>query len=105
MDFINKKDIALGKIRKQCGKITGVGDRRAAGDAKITAHLVCNDGGKRGLAEPGRPVEKRMVESLAAELRSLNVYLHMLLDILLPDVFRKKTRTKTVFGRFVFHEQ
>ena len=56
--------------------------RRSDGDAE----LVRDDGGQRRLAEPGRAVEQRVVERLAAVPRRGDRDLQVLSDPILADV-------------------
>ncbi len=70
VDLVDEQDIALLQIGQQGGKVAGLFDGRAAGDADLHAHLVGDDAGQRGLAQARRAVEQDVVHRLAAPLGS-----------------------------------
>ena len=92
MNFVDKKDVALGEIRQKRRQVAGLFDRWAGGDADVHAHLVGDDAGQRGLAQSRRTVEQDMIQRLIAPPRRLNVDRQVLLDLFLSVIFAQALR-------------
>ena len=55
MDLVDEEHIALLQIGQQGGKVAGLLDGGAAGDANLDSHLVGDDARQRRFAKPGGP--------------------------------------------------
>ena len=66
MDLVDEQHVARLEVGEQCRKIAGAGDHRPRGHAKADAELGGDDLGERGLAEPGRAREQRVIKRLLA---------------------------------------
>ena len=87
MYLVDKQDVALAEIRQHSDEIARLLNRRAGRDAHVNAHLVCNDGGKRRLAESRRAVQQDVVKRFAAHFGRVYEYIKVVLRLLLADVF------------------
>ena len=55
VDLVDEEHIALLQIGQQGGKVAGLLDGGAAGDANLDSHLVGDDARQRRLPRPGGP--------------------------------------------------
>ena len=94
MDLIDEQNVVFLQIRQQRCKISRFLNRWAGGDAHIYAHLVCNDGSHRRLAQTRRAIEQHVVERLAAQTRSVNADLEILLRLFLTGIIAQQARTQ-----------
>ena len=97
VDLIDEQHIALLQIGEQGGKVTGLLDGRAAGDADLHPHLVGDDAGQGGLAQARRAVEQDVVHRFAAPLGGFQINFQVLFDFFLSDVVLQMLRAKAVF--------
>ena len=75
---------------QQRREIAGALQHRAGGVAQVHAELVGDDMGERGLAEPGRTEDERVVERLAAAPGRLDEHRHLLAHPRLADVIGQR---------------
>ncbi len=74
------------QVGQQRRQIAGLFDRRSGGNAHVHAHLVCDDGGHRRLAQARRAVEQHVVERLTAQTRRVNADLQIFFRFFLSGV-------------------
>ena len=72
MDLVDEEHVVLAEVGQDAHQVTAALDRRPGGGHERRAHLVGDDPGERGLAEPGRTVQEHVVHALAAELGRLD---------------------------------
>ena len=65
MDFVDEQHVPGLQVGKDCRQIAGLGDHRTGRGAKAHPQLAGDDLGQGGLAQPGRPVEDRVIQGLA----------------------------------------
>ena len=94
MYLVDEKDVVRLEVCQQRRKVSRFLYRGTGSHADIYAHFVRNYAGKRGLSKSRRAVEEHVVKAFAALFRSLNVYLHVLLDLFLPDVLGERLRAQ-----------
>ena len=93
VDLVDEEDVVLLELRReQRGQRPLVLDDGTARGHELDAHLVRQDVGERGLAEPGRPGQEDVIERLAALPRRLDEDAEVLLVLGLPDVVREGSR-------------
>ena len=97
MDLINEEHIALLQIGQQGGKVAGLLNGRAAGDADLHPHLVGDDARQRGLAQARGAIEQDVIHGLAAPLGGFQINFQVLFDLVLSDVVLQMLRAKAVF--------
>ncbi len=68
---------------------------------KCHPQFVGDDGGQRGFAQPGRPVEQHVVERLAAGFGGFDGYGQVFFDLGLPNKFAQTLRPELQFKRRV----
>ena len=84
--------LQVGQQARQVGRLV---QHRPGGLADLHAHLVGENGGQRGLAQSGRPVEQHVVDVvLAAGLRRLDVELQLRLGLFLAGKLIETARTQ-----------
>ncbi|MPN12041.1 hypothetical protein SDC9_159351 [bioreactor metagenome] len=105
MYLVDEKDIVFVQVGEQRGEIAGLFYRGAGGYADIDAHLRRNYPGQSRLAEPRRAVEQNVIERLCALFCRRYEYRQVFLCFLLPDILRKRVRTKRYFVGGVLAEQ
>ena len=94
MDLIHKQDVIFLQVGQQRRQIAGLFDGRAGGNAHIHAHLVCDDGGHRRLAQTRRAVEQHVVERLTAQACCVNADLQVFLRFFLSGVILQQPRAQ-----------
>ena len=94
--LVDEKHVVGLEVGQQSRQIPRLLDRRTGGHADIHAHLVRDNTRKRGLSESGRAVEQNMIEAFTALFRSLDIDLHVLLDLILTDVLVKHLRAQGI---------
>ena len=97
MDLINEEHVALLQIGQQGGKVAGLLNGRAAGDADLHPHLVGDDARQRGLAQARGAIEQDVIHRLTAPLGGFQIDFQVLLDLVLSDVVLQMLRAKAVF--------
>ena len=97
VDLINEEHVALLQIGQQGGKVAGLLNGRAAGDADLHPHLVGDDARQRGLAQARGAIEQDVIHGLAAPLGGFQIDFQVLLDLVLSDVVLQMLRAKAVF--------
>jgi hypothetical protein len=70
--FVDKKNVVTAEVGQNSGQVPHAFDGRTGCCLDINAYLGGDNVGKAGLAEPGRPVKKYVVDRLAATLRRGN---------------------------------
>ena len=85
--LVHKQDIPLAEVCQHCHKIARLLYRRAGRNTHVDAHLVCDDGGKRRLAESRRAVQQDVVKRFAAHFGRVYEHIQVVLRLLLADVF------------------
>ena len=75
MYFVNKENVARGKICKNSRKVALLFNGGTRCYSEINAHLLGNNAGKGGLTKTGRAVEKHVVEGIASAFSRFNVNL------------------------------
>ena len=97
VDLVDEEHVALLQIGQQGGKVAGLLDGRAAGDADLHPHLVGDDARQRRFAQARRAVEQDVIHRLAAALGRFQIDLQVLLDLVLTDVVFQMLGTEAVF--------
>ena len=86
VDLVHKEDVVLVEVGEQGGQVPGLLNGRAGGDADVHPHLVGDDAGEGGLAQPRGAVEEDMVQGLVPELGRVDEHGEVLLGLFLADV-------------------
>ena len=68
VDLVDEEHVAVVEVREDRGEVAGPFERGTARGVQARAHLVGDDPGQRGLAEPGRTREQHVVDGLPALL-------------------------------------
>ena len=97
MYLVDKQHVAGVQIRQQRGKVAGLFDCWAGGDANVHSKLVCNNCSQRCFTQPGRPVQQNVVERFLAQPCSLNENRKIFLGFFLTDVLAQAARAQRVF--------
>src|SRR5690606_31258800 len=92
--LVQEEHLALCQRREDRGKVAGVLDRRAAGDAHRLFQLAGDDHGQRRLAEPGRTGEQDVVRRCLAATRGLQHQAQLVADPLLSGEVGQPARTE-----------
>src|SRR5690606_34127946 len=96
VDLVYEEDVAiLQRVREDRGQIAWLLDGRARRHTYAYAHLVRDDVGEGGLAQPGRAVQQQVVEGLPPVPRRFQVDGQLLLQSCLTDVLRQGGRAQT----------
>src|SRR6185295_7820970 len=101
MDLIDEQHVVRLEIRQQRREIAGPFEHGTRGLPQVHAELVRDDVCERGLAEPRRAEQQRVVERFAALTRRRDEDLELRLDPRLTDVLREPPRTYGAIERFV----
>ena len=72
MDLVDEEHVVLAEVGQDTHQVAAPLDGRPRGRHERGAHLVGQDPGERGLAEPWRAVEQHVVHTLSPELRRLH---------------------------------
>ena len=99
MDLVDEQNVAIFEISEQRGEIAGLGDHWAGGGAEIDAELARQDLRQRGLAEPGRTDEQRVIERFAPRARRLDEHAEIGARLLLADELRQPLRAAATARR------
>src|SRR6266446_4124441 len=94
MNLVDEKHIAEFEVCQNRSQITLHLDQRAGGRTESCPHFVGNNGSECRLTQPGRTVQKNVVERLTALARGLDGYVEVVLNRLLANVLRNPPRTK-----------
>ena len=86
MDLINEQDITLLQIGQQGGKIAGLFDGRAGGNADLHTHLLRHNAGQRCFAKARRAVQQNMVHRFPALLGGAQVNAQIVFGLFLTDI-------------------
>ena len=97
MDLVDEQHIALLQVGQQGGKVAGLFNSRAAGNADLHPHFVGDDARQRGLAQTRRAVEQDVIHGLAAPLGGFQINFQVLFDLVLSDVVLQMLRAEAVF--------
>ena len=90
MDFVDKENVSGVQVGEQRGKIPGLFDGRAGGDADVYPHLVGDDPCQGGFAQTGRAVEQGVIQRLIPAAGGFNIDGQVSLGLLLPGVVRQQ---------------
>ena len=102
VDLVDEQHVAVVEVGQNRGKIARALDRGAARELDLRAHRVCDDVRERRLTQPGRAIEKDVIERLAARFCRLHVDGKILFDFVLPDVLCKRLGAQDIFLRVQF---
>src|SRR6266850_516862 len=94
MNLVDEKHIAEFEVCQNRSQITLHLDQRAGGRTESCPHFVGNNGSECCLTQPGRTIQKNVVERLTALARGLDGYVEVVLNRLLANVLRNPPRTK-----------
>ena len=83
MYFVDKQHIVFVERGEHASQVAGFVEDRSGGHFESHPKLVGDDVRQRGLAQPRRSVEQRVVEALAAPLCRLNKHPQILNNLLL----------------------
>ena len=97
MDLVDEQHIALLQVGQQGGKVAGLFNSRAAGDADLYSHLVGNNARQRSLAQTRRAVQQNVIHRLAPALGGFQINFKVLLGLFLPDVVLQMLRAEVIF--------
>ena len=86
MDFVDEKYVARLEIGENPHQVEGPGERGARCLDQARAHLLGDDVGKGGFAQPGRAVKKNVAHRFAACGGGVEGDLELIDEILLADV-------------------
>ena len=86
MDLVDKQHITRLQVGKDSRQVAGARDGRTTRGLDLSAQLVGDNGGQRGLAQARRTRENHVVERLATALRRFDQHAQALLDVLLATV-------------------
>jgi len=95
--LVNKKHLFVADIGQDGGKVALDLQGWPGSLLKGDSQLVGNDGGERGLAQPGRTVEQNVVQSFAAGFCRFNRDRQVFFDLGLSDEFREALRPQAQF--------
>ena len=93
MDFIDKQHIVRFKIGQQRRQITRALQDRAGSAFDRHTHFLGDDVGQRGLAQPRRTENQRVVQRFRAPARSLDKQLHLFAHGWLTNIVGQAQRT------------
>ncbi len=102
--LIDKQHIVRLQIRQQRCEIARLFDSGSRGYTDIHSHFIRDYARQRGLAKSGRSVQQNVIQTLAALFRRLDIYRHILLDLVLTYILGKGFRAERQIGfavRFV----
>ena len=104
MDLVNKQNVTWLQVSQDGCQVTGTRNSGAARRLDLSAQLVGDNRGQRGLAQTRGARENHVVERLATALRRLDQHAKALLDMLLTAVVVQALGTQgtvdiEVFGR------
>ncbi len=85
MDLVDEQHVAVVELRQDGGEVTGALEGRPRREVHLHVHLVGDDAGEGGLAEPGGPGEEEVVGGLAAATRRLEDDAEAFLQLGLAD--------------------
>ena len=92
MDLVHEQDVPGLQVGQQRGEIPGLLDHRPRGLAQVDPHLVGDDVGQGGLAEPRGTEDQDVVQGLAALAGGADEDLHLLAHRRLADIIRQAPR-------------
>ena len=100
VDLIDEQHVARFKVGQDRRQISGLGQHRPGGGAKVDPQLPGHDLGQRGLAQAGRPEQQHVIQRLTAVLRRLDEDAEVTLGLLLADELGHGLRPERLVGRF-----
>lgn len=100
--LVDKQHVPFVEVGEDGGEIARALDRGAAGQLDLHTHFVGDDMRQRGFAQPGRAVQKDVVERLAPLFGGGDIHAEIFLYLLLSDIVRHGLGTERVFLRVVF---
>ena len=105
MNLVDEEHVAFLQVRKDGSKVAGPLDGRTRGAFDLGAHLVCHNGGERGLAQTRRAEEEQVVEALTTLLGRLDGHAQGLLHAFLANVVVKELGAKLAVDVEVFRRK
>jgi hypothetical protein len=92
MNLVEEQHLALAEVGQDRRQVALDLQRRSRSLLEPYIQFVGNDGGERGLTQPGRTEEKYMIERLAARFRGLQGNLELLFGLRLANEFPQPSR-------------
>ena len=102
VNLVDEKHLASADIAENAGKVELLLEHRTGGGGELHFELFTDDGGKGGLAEPGRPVEEHVVHGFATQARGLNGDAEVLLELGLAGKVGQAARAEARFKLQIF---
>src|SRR5579859_1705205 len=102
VDFVDEQHFARLQGRQDRGQVARVFDGRARGGAQADTHLNSDDVTERGFAQPRRAVQQDVIDRFVALARRFQQDAQIILDLLLPDIFRQAARAQTALDGLLF---
>ena len=102
VDLVDEQHVAFLEVREDGGEVARPFYGGPARRLDVGAELVGDNGGQRGLAEPGRAGEQDVVSRLAARLGGLDHDGERFLHLRLTQVVAQKLRPQAAVDREVF---
>ena len=93
VDLVDEQDVARAAGRSGSRPVAGPLDGGPRGRPQLGAHLGCDDGGQRRLAQPGRPVQEDVVHRLRPLPGGVDEDGEVLLDPVLAGELIQAART------------
>ena len=94
MDFIDEEYVAFLEIRQYAGQVGGLIEDRPGRDFNVRCHLIGDNVGERGFAQPRGTGEKHMVKRFVPLLCRCDENLQIIDNVFLPDKFVEGRRTE-----------
>jgi hypothetical protein len=83
VNLVDEQHVVLLQRGEDAGQVAGLVEHGTAGELEAYAELVGDNVAQRGLSQSGRPVQKRVVEGLAAIFGGFHEHFEVLHDFLL----------------------
>src|SRR5436190_2708201 len=94
VDLVDEEHVALPEVRQDRGEVARALQRGAGGGLEPGRHLVRDDLGERGLAEPRRAAEQQVVNGFPSFARRLQEQCELFLHTILPDELSERAGTQ-----------
>ena len=95
VDLVDEEDLVQANVAEDAGQIELLLQDRAAGSRELHLQFLGDDGGERGLPQPGWAVEQHMIHGFAAHAGGLDGDFEVLLQLALPGEIGQPARTQT----------
>jgi hypothetical protein len=103
MNFVDEQHFTRLEVRQDAREIPGLLDHRPGRGANRHAKLVGNHVRQRGLAQPRRPIEQRVIERFAALARGGHRHFKLFANAILADVIVQAARPEALVLRVLVH--